>query len=218
MLNLQFCVAAICLAAMAATQTEAIDLVLILDVGQNMAEPIKLIREGVHLATYEIGAEDKISVMSFCSEIKILSPFTVNTKQVEGAFTKAKPPILRMSGKRLLYDAIFDGIQQFLPMANLNRNRAVAVITNDVDRGSSHQPQELIEEARSKNIIIWMFLIGNPYANPSDFDKYVRVPYPDVVLAKEQLGPLATKTGGKISVYVMDKNVLKKAIAACKGR
>jgi hypothetical protein len=144
MLILRFCLAAICLAAIAAAQTDAIDLVLVLDVSQNMAEPGKFIREGVHLATYELGAEEKISVVSFCSEVKILSPFTVDTKQIEGAFRKAKPPTLRMSGKRRLYDAIFAAIQQFAPMPNLNRNRAVAVITNDVDKGSIRQPQELI--------------------------------------------------------------------------
>jgi hypothetical protein len=62
-----------------------------------------------------------------------------------------------------------------------------------------------------------VFLIGNPYANPSDLDKYVRFPYPDVLLAKEQLRPVTTETGGKVSVYDMNEKVPRKAIAACKG-
>jgi len=203
-------------AAFAEVRTERTDIFFVMDACKNMAEPGRFIKEGAHLAAYELNSRDKVAVLSFCAENKILLNFAGDPILIERALRKASSGLLRASGKCRLYDAIFTAIQEFPANSADKYYRAVAVITNEPDRGSTHQPQELIEAANSKNIALWFFLVGNPYAKPDLLDLYLRHRYPNVVQAEEQVRPLAAKTGGGTSVYDMNGYILRMAIAACK--
>ena len=193
------------------------DLVLVVDVSRNMSKPANLIREGAHLAVYELDSGDRVSVITYGSKAKVLSGLTSDKGRIENTLRQVKQPLIQWSRDRRLYDAILEAFRQLTPGSAPDHIRMVGLITNDIDRGSIHDMDDIVEGARSKGIAVWVFLIANPYANPAMFDNYMTFKYPDVRRAEERLRPLAAETGGVLSVLEMNGYILRKAFAACKA-
>ncbi|WP_321476394.1 vWA domain-containing protein [uncultured Paludibaculum sp.] len=207
-----------CFIPWAAGQTKALDLVFAVDVSESMAEPGRFIREGARLAAYELAPQDRVAVIGFSSSAKLHAGFTSDPKAIDIAFRRATAPLVRKSGQLRLYDGVFAAIEQFPAYGDADRTRSVAVITNDLDGGSSHEQVELIRRARSKGVGIWVFLIGNPDRGlPQPNGGHPQVPYLDTRFAADHLRPLSDETGGKVMTLDGNGYVLRRIIAACKG-
>ena len=201
----------------ASAQTARFDIVLVLDTGQNMIEADRFITEGARLAVHELGSSGRAAVITFASGIKLNLGFSDNSREISQAVGRAIRTSVARPGKQRLYDAIFMAIQQFPATPELGTKRVVAVLTNDVDRGSTHGPSELMQEAKSKGVAIRVFLVGNPYPNQlRQGNGYPTIPYPDVNFAQKELRPLALATGGEALVKELDGYVLRQVIMACR--
>jgi hypothetical protein len=210
--------ACLCFLAGASAQSDGADIVVLLDVGQNMTAPASFVARGARLAAYELGPTDRIAVMSFSSSTKVQLGLTSNTEKMDEALRKATRTTFRVTAKHPLYDAIREAIDQFPQPPSPKRRSTIVVITNDVDGGSVHTPDELIREAKARGVAIWVFLVANPYPQPGRVQNgYPRIPYPDVQFAADQFRPIAEKTGGNVVIRDMNGYVLRQAIAACKG-
>ena len=215
---LRTCILWIYLATLAAAQSDHLEVVLVLDTGQNMIEPDRFITQGASPGIHELGSSDRAAVITFASGIKLNLELSNNSREISRAVGGAARTSVARPGKQRLYDAIFMAIQQFPATAEAGTKRVVAVITNDVDRGSTHGPSELIREAKTKGVAIWVFLIGNPYPNQlRQGNGYPTIPYPDVNLARNELRPVALATGGDAFVKELNGYVLRQVIVACKG-
>jgi uncharacterized protein (DUF58 family) len=216
---LRICAVWACFGIIAAGQTQGFEMIFVLDVSPSMIGPERFVAEGARLATYELGSGDRVSVVTFSSGIKVSSEFSNNTREIERTFKSAVRSSVSRPGKRRLYDAVFTALEQFPVAARATTSRVIAVITNDVDSSSAHEPSDLIREARSKGVQVWVFLIGNPYTTPvvQQNNGLQAIPYPDVRFAANQLRPIAAATGGDAFIWDMNGYVLRKAIAACKG-
>jgi hypothetical protein len=199
------------------TPAKGADVALVLDVSQNMVGPGTFLAQGARLATYELGPDDRVAVLSFSSSEKLLLPFTSDVGKIDDAFRKATGTIILRNRNRRLYDAIAAAVQEF-PMAHPpDARRAIAVITNDIDLGSKHSVDDIIRDANARDLAVWVFLIANPYPDEAHVQNgHPRIPYPDVQFAAKQLHPIAERTGGKVSIHNMNGYLLREAIAACK--
>lgn len=209
----------LCCALTVSGQPGAINVVFLLDVSETMFGPDSFIASGARLATYELESNDRVAVLSFSSGVKVDSGFTADTGKIDEAFWKATRTLVRGNPARRLYDAVITAIEQFPKADSSNAKRVVAIITNDVDRASVHNSDEVIRKAKERGVAIWAFLIANPYSDSAHVrNGYPRIPYPDVQFATDQLRPIAAETGGKASIHDMNGYVLRQAIAACKGK
>lgn len=203
-------------AAIAANAETPLDLIFVLDVSQNMLEPGRFVVAGAHLATFELNADDRVTVMSAGPDVEWHSGPTSDSGEIERAFQRAQPRTFGSRGKARLYDAAWRAIERF-PAAQGKRRRFVILITNDADRGSNHAADELTRESKAKGVVIQAFLIRNQHLDPSRHNTgYQRMPYPDLQSAAEQLRSVTNPTGGTVSVVDMNGYVLRQAIAACK--
>ncbi len=215
---LRICTSLLCFATLAAGKSKPLDILFLLDVSQNMSGPTDFVIAGARLATFELGQSDRVAVVTFSSGPKTRVGFTGDGQKIEKAFGNANRTVVRLSGKVRLYDALCAAIDQFPAMPDPNRKRVIAVITNDVDRGSTRGPTDVIREAKTRGVAIWGFLIASPYARRfQQKNGHPGVPYPDVHAAAQQLEPVAGATGGKVSIRDPNGYVLREAIAACKG-
>ncbi len=202
-----------------AEQSGGMELVILLDVSEDMSLPATFIGEGAHLATLELGANDKVAVMSFASSVKPISGFTADTRRIEEAFKKATQTMIRPRATRRLYDAVFAAVEQFQIPSSASTKRIIAIITNGVDRGSIHTPDEVVQAATERRIAIWAVLIASPY--PADLSEMRSgrpgIPYPDVKFAARELHPMTAKTHGRVTIRDLNGYVLRQTIAICKG-
>lgn len=195
-----------------------LDIVFLVDVSQNMADPSAFAVAGARLATFELGPNDRVAVMSFSSGTKAQTGFTSDAGEIEKAFGKCARTIIRRPGKLCLYDALAVAIEQFPAEPDRSRKRVIAVISNDVDRGSKRGSAEVVREAQAKGVALWGFLMASPFPEPFQRkDGYSGVPYPNVHFAAAQFEPIATATGGKAVIRDTNGYVLRYAITACKG-
>ena len=149
-------------ATLAAAQADHLEMALVLDTGQHMIAPDRFITEGAHLAIRELESNDRVTVITFASGVKVNLPFSSNPQEISRAIGGAARTSLVWPGKQRLYDAIFVALQQFPETAEAGVKRVVAVITNDVDLGSKHEPSELIRDGKAKGVALWVFLMGDP--------------------------------------------------------
>jgi hypothetical protein len=217
-LTLSLCLALICFAFPSQAQTYKLDLVLAFDVSTNMDGQLEPLKEGAHLATYEISEGDRVAVMSYANKAKIVLDFKEDPALIEEALQKASPPFFKNSDQQCLNDALFEAFKQFPQKPEPNRKRVVGIITNNLDRGSTHQESELISAAKARNISVWVFLVQNPKSansRPSSVKK--QGSYPNVRLAEKQLEPFAEEMGGGARVIEANGYALRKVFAVCKG-
>jgi uncharacterized protein (DUF58 family) len=206
----------LCFGALVSAEPADGDIVFLVDVSQSMLGTDRFIAQGARLATYELEPNDRVAVMTFSSSAKLHSGLTSDAGKIDEAFRKAIRTTVSGTGGRRVYDAVFAAFDQFPMAGSPNAKRIVAIITNDVDLGSRHTSGEVIEAAAARGVAIWVFLIADPFSDPSRV-QYPRIPYPDVKFAADQFRPMTMKTGGSVSIRDLNGYILRQAIAACKG-
>ena len=194
-----------------------LDIIVVLDVSQNMIESDRFVVAGAHLATLELEPADRVAVISAAAIAKWHSDLTGNSIEIERAFRKATPGVTVGRSTIHLYDAALTALKR-IPGTDAGRDRFLILITNQADQGSAHQPEELVQEAKEKSVVVQVFLVRDPSADMSrQATGYRNITHTDVQLAARELGSVASATGGRVSILDANGYVLRKAIAACKG-
>jgi hypothetical protein len=215
---LPLCLVVICLALQSGAQTYKLDLVLLFDVSTTMAATQEALKEGAHLATYELSENDRVAVMSYSNKSKTVLDFKNDPALIEEALQKVNPPLFRNSDLQSLNDALFEAFKQFPQRPEPERKRVVGIITNNADRGSTRQESELINAAKAKNITVWIFLVQNPKPSKSRLSgAQKQSSYSNVQLAEKRLEPFAEEMGGGARVTETNGFTLRKVLAVCKG-
>jgi hypothetical protein len=213
------CLLPLLFAGFAFAQTSSpLDIAFVLDVSRNMDRTMNFVAAGARLATFELGSDDRVAVISYSSGAKLQTGFTSDGTKIQEAFNAAIHPAIRRSGKLCLYDAVSLALEQFPAAPDAARRRVIAVITNDVDQGSRRTPADIIREAGARGVAVWGFFIASPAPDIARSKVAHReIPYPDAGFAARQLQPTLNKTGGKAVVVDTNGYILRRAIAVCKG-
>ncbi len=196
-------------------QPDSLQLMFLLDVSSTMIEPQRYIVAGSRLAGRQLRAADNVAVMSFASGTKMHLPFSSDPSAIQRGLKNAVRTVVQWSSKVRLYDAMFTGIASF-PVAGNSRKRVLAVITDDIDRGSRHEAADVIRSAQERRLEVWIFLIAPPHSD-SPLPEQPRISHPNVDAAKVTLRRIAESTGGGVLIRDINGYVLREIIVLCRG-
>lgn len=102
-----------------------------------------------------IGPNDKIAVYRFDDEVRLLIDFTGNTRKI----IRNIKSIDRHGKKTLLYDSIYDSIELFDRVKQINKK--IIVFTDGKDEGSSVSEEDIITFARNAGIPVYFICFKN---------------------------------------------------------
>jgi uncharacterized protein (DUF58 family) len=196
-----------------------LDIVFLLDVGEPMRDSAEFVVAGARLAAFELRNNDRVAIVSYSSGAKVRTGLTNDTSRMERAFQSCIRTRTTGIGQSKLHDALLKSIGEFKEKLAPDRNRVIAVITNDSGDDRDGMARDLIAKAKDKGVAIWFFLIASPFSEPGGQGwRLSRIPYPDVHAAAQRLTPLASETGGTVSVKDPNGYVLRQIVEVCRGK
>jgi Ca-activated chloride channel homolog len=136
-----------------------------------------------HLLTAGFGGEDEATVFSFDSSVRRLTPYTRNPETLMTAVASVEP-----YGGTCLYDAIVGTVESI--REETPRTRAIVLLTDGVDTGSSITPRDAATAAAALDVPIYVLGVGDEMREPA-----VAPPVTSGT-ATVTLSELARRTGG----------------------
>lgn len=102
-----------------------------------------------------IGPNDKIAVYRFDDDVRLINDFTGDTREI----IRNIKHIERHGNKTLLYDSIYDSIELFDKVDQINKK--IIVFTDGKDEGSSVSEEDVITYARHAAIPVYFICFKN---------------------------------------------------------
>jgi VWFA-related protein len=170
-----------------------ISLAILLDISGSMAVGGNMdrAREAVSVATMSLREDsDEAALFTFDSDLREVVSFTKDLARIRRVDLTGKP-----WGKTSLYDAIADAATTV--SERRNRHRALLVITDGVDTGSSQTAAEVSAVASSIDVPVYLLTVVTPIDHPgSEFE----VKSDGRAAQTATLADLARWTGGDMRV------------------
>lgn len=141
----------------------AISLAILLDISGSMAVSgnIDRARQAVKFAAGHLqNGRDEAALFTFDSELQQVRPFTTDMSRMT-SLTLAGTPW----GKTSLYDAIDLTAKKLAERTN--RHRAILVVTDGVDTGSTLTPSEVSGAAAAIDVPVYLVVVASPVDNPA---------------------------------------------------
>jgi Ca-activated chloride channel homolog len=153
------------------THETPLNIVLLLDTSRSAEEIIEKIRNAAWDFIKQLRPADRCMIISFDESARVKSEFTDNQKRLEGAI---KRTVMSQKDGTLLRDAIFVTVDKEL--VNVKGRKAVILLTDGKDLGSSVSKQELIYRLKESDAPIYsIFYETLNYGLPIGKDKAVQV-------------------------------------------
>jgi len=171
-----------------------ISLAVLLDISGSMAVGGNMdrARTAVSFATMNLGQKgDEAALFTFDSKLQEVVPFTEDLARIQRVTLEGKP-----WGATSLYDAI--GATARTVGERQNRHRAILVITDGVDTGSSLSPGQVSEIASSIDVPVYLLVVVNPLDHPGGPESVA--PTEDRAADTVSLADLSRWTGGDMRV------------------
>ncbi|HVF50458.1 MAG TPA: VWA domain-containing protein [Pyrinomonadaceae bacterium] len=105
------------------------DLVLLIDLSGSTGRVTNVIRAAALSFVNAARAQDRIGIITFASETRIVSPLTTNREALRAGIGAMELPV----GDTKLYDAVDFALEQFAKDANNTRRRAVVLMSDGLD-------------------------------------------------------------------------------------
>jgi Ca-activated chloride channel homolog len=153
--------------------------VVMLDFSASMTEHLGLLRNAAEQFLIRILPHDRAQVGAFSDKIQFSGTFTNDRDALIAALGD-----LQFGNKTLLYDAIYESIQE---LDGIDGRRVVLVFTDGEDYGSSRNHRHVLDLARERDVMIYAIGLEVEYFNGA---RVVRT-RPD-----RRLWSLAAETGG----------------------
>jgi Ca-activated chloride channel family protein len=139
-----------------------ISLAVLLDISGSMAVGGNMdrARTAVSFATMNLGQKgDEAALYTFDSKLQEVVPFTEELTRIQRVTLEGKP-----WGVTSLYDAIGKTAESVAERQN--RHRAILVVTDGVDTGSSLTPGQVSAIASSIDVPVYLLVVVNPLDHP----------------------------------------------------
>jgi len=189
------------------------DLAFVLDTNPTLIEMQRTIAAGARLATTELAAADTVAVISVASGTKVHLPPSTSPEAISRAFHRASSWRLTVVGHRRLYDGLASALTQFPNTLDERRRRAIVLVTNETDRGSTTTATDLIREARRKEVAVWVIVVAQP-SIPRALEPTLADPHTAEVFFRN----LALATGGGVLRRDGSGYLLRQCIADLKEK
>ena len=171
-------------------------IVLLVDNSLSIRADVEKLEAAAREFAYEIYEGDKLLIVGYDEEAKIVSDWTDNAKDIEASLKSFKK-----AGQPHLFDALRAAIGDALePLTG--QKRIIVVISDGLDRGSKSTFEQTLAELQSENIVVYAVQAVDRTRGAIRRD----VPKPKVVIDK-----LVEGTGGQI-FSIDDPGVAAKSI------
>jgi Ca-activated chloride channel family protein len=138
-----------------------ISLAILLDISGSMAVGGNMdrAREAVAVATMSLRTDDEAALFTFDSQLQQVVGFTKDLERIRQVSLKGTP-----WGKTSLYDSIAETATTVT--ARTNKHRALLVISDGVDTGSSRTAPEVSGVASAIDVPVYLLTVVNPADHP----------------------------------------------------
>lgn len=174
------------------------DLVLLLDLSSSSKDKLKLIRKSATRFVEATRPIDRVSIVSFSIEARLVSPLTQDRQALKKSIDNIQEP----QGGTKFWDSLRYVLAILNASANSLRRSAVVVMTDGVDNalpevfgdGSQTSFDKLLQIVRDSDAIVFPI-----YLDTEDEEyKRHRTPRSAFAIAREQLGLLAVASGTRL--------------------
>ncbi|MGC9970139.1 MAG: vWA domain-containing protein [Bryobacteraceae bacterium] len=183
------------------------DLVLVLDAGQDTVDISRDVALGARLACSEMAAGDRLALITFTSGWKVRFRFLGKENELSRKIERSVSASTTWFRGQKVFDAIQAAVDLFPAPPDAARTRAVLAITNSLDRDSKAAPAAIVAAARQRDAAV--FTVSVPTARPN---------VPGVPIGRsvgpvaEQLEQITQPTGGESRVqrgsgYILRENL-----------
>ena len=150
------------------------DLLLLIDVSGSTRDVVKLIRSAALRFVAAARPSDRIAIISFAGQPKLVSPFTLDRdvlrQRIETIDTAA--------GDTKVYDAVDFALKQISPAKNSSRRSAIVLMSDGLDgnipgvqgEGSALSYQELLSSVREFDGVLYTLWLNTEYEALSPLD------------------------------------------------
>lgn len=179
----------------------AISLGIVLDISGSMAVGgnIERARDAVDIAMGRLRYGDEAALYTFDSGLEEVVPFTTELERVRAVNLLGRP-----FGTTALYDAIAKTAR--IAAERLSRHRALLVITDGVDVGSSLTAEQVSGIASAIDVPVYLLVVANPVDHPGgELELFT----PSRTAEGASLSDLARWTGGDMRVASVPAHTLE---------
>ncbi len=127
---------------------QPLSVILLIDYSESMLEELPVVKEAArHFARTLLRPQDRIAVVGFNQRLFWLTSFTNNFDEAAAAVDRVKP-----AGETHLYDSV---IEMLFELQKQPGRRALVVLTDGVDQGSTFTLDNLVHYARYAGVPIY---------------------------------------------------------------
>lgn len=139
---------------------EPLDLILLFDISGSMNLVVTKVSAAAHEAFQELRPGDRVSVMVFNTQSRVIAPFTEDLAAVERSIGDDVLG-LRFGGGTRIQGAVDDAALRFLHEKRTGRRRAVLVITDDVGMRTRRE-ESVVRDFWEADALLSGLLVRNP--------------------------------------------------------
>jgi Ca-activated chloride channel family protein len=137
---------------------------LVIDTSSSMAPRLSLVQAAAINMLHTMRPADRAAVVLFDEHVRIASPLSGDTANLEAAVRSAAP-----GGATALYEALYIALRELVRVRHDDgelRRQAIVVLSDGADNKSRIEFDHLLEEARSRNATIFTILpLPDPLAD-----------------------------------------------------
>jgi VWFA-related protein len=126
------------------------NIVLALDTSQSTTPVLDKIKKAAKEFIKDLSSEDRCMVISFDSDIHLLSRLTSDKKELKSSIESAE---ISETPGTLLNDAVYDAVNKTLKP--VHGRKAIILLTDGEDFGSSHYQSELLDRLNESDTVIY---------------------------------------------------------------
>ncbi len=170
------------------TESAPFDLVLLLDFSGSTVDKRNLIKKAAKRFVEVARPDDRVSVIAFADEVKMVSDLTSDKGALSTAIDKIKS-----EGHSPVWDSLKFAYEKVIAKKTPDRRTALIFMTDGEDNSSVSTFADAMEMARHSDTTVFSVFLNTFDAKPSDKTPYTRL----VATYQTTLSMLAEETGGQ---------------------
>lgn len=142
-------------------EQEPMDVVLLFDVSGSMRQPVARAAAAARKALDELRGGDRVAVIVFSSQVRLLCPFTEDLERVRRVIQEDVLG-LPFSGATYILDAVAQSAAQFLMERKAARRRAILVVTDNFGQRHEVEEPEALTYLQEAGVVLAGLIVKNP--------------------------------------------------------
>jgi VWFA-related protein len=146
---------------------QPLDLILLFDISGSMRSKVKQVAAAAHQGLQQLRLGDRVSVMVFNRETRLIAPFSEDLAVVERAIERVLG--LRFGGGTAIQEGVHDAANRFIWFDDLNgHRRAVLIVTDNVGKPTRRE-SSVVEDMWEADALLSGLVVSNRAANIGPF-------------------------------------------------